>query len=155
MIYLILILLAIVAAALLVGEVFLIPGFGLAGILGIGTIAGVEYYLIHTGRATMAIVFALLTIAVFCVGAYVISRKKVVRKVALEREISGSVRHLPADITVGSAGITRSRLALKGNVEADGVIFEATSEQGFIDQDMPVYVSRIDHDTIYVSLDKR
>lgn len=151
----IIILLSIVAAALLVGEVFLTPGFGLAGLLGIGTVAGVEYYLITGGHDTMAVVFALLTIGIFCIAAYIMSRKKVVKKVALESEISGSVRRRPAGITVGATGVTRSRLALKGTIEVGGEIFEATSEQGFIDQDMPIYVSRIDQDTVYVSLDKR
>lgn len=151
----IIILLAIVAAALLVGEVFLTPGFGLAGILGIGTIIGVEYYLIVGGHDTMAIIFALLTIAVFCITAYIMSRKKVVKQVALKSEISGTIKHRPDGLTVGRPGITRSRLALKGTVEVDGEIFEATSEQGFIDQDMPIYISRIDEDTVYVSLDKR
>lgn len=151
----IILLLAIVAAALLVGEVFLTPGFGLAGILGIGTIIGVEYYLIVSGQDTMAIIFALLTIAIFCITAYIMSRKQVVKQVALKSEISGSIKRRPTDLRVGQTGISRSRLALKGTVEVDGEIFEATSEQGFIDQDMPIYISRIDEATVYVSLDKR
>lgn len=151
----IIILLAFVAAALLAGEVFLTPGFGLAGILGIGTIIGVEYFLIVGGHDTMAIIFALLTIAVFCISAYIMSRKQVVKKVALKSEITGSIKRHPSDLQVGQTGISRSRLALKGTVEVEGEIFEATSEQGFIDQDMPIYISRIDEDTVYVSLDKR
>lgn len=150
----IIVLLAIVAAALLVGEVFLIPGVGFAGLLGVGTVAGTEYYLIRGGYDTMAVIFALLTILFFCIAAYIMSRKKVVRKVALSSEISSSARR-PVDVSVGATGIARSRLALKGTVEVGGKIFEATSEQGFIDQDMPIYISRIDKETIYVSLDKR
>lgn len=150
----IIVLLAIVAAALLVGEVFLIPGVGFAGLLGVGTVAGTEYYLIRGGYDTMAVIFALLTILFFCIAAYIMSRKKVVRKVALSSEISSSARR-PVDVSVGATGIARSRLALKGTVEVEGKIFEATSEQGFIDQDMPIYISRIDKETIYVSLDKR
>lgn len=150
----IIVLLAIVAAALLVGEVFLVPGVGFAGLLGVGTVAGAEYYLIRGGYDTMAVIFALLTIVFFCIAAYFMSRRKVVRKVALSSEISSSA-HQPVDVSVGATGIARSRLALKGTVEVEGKIFEATSEQGFIDEDMPIYVSRIDKDTIYVSLDKR
>lgn len=150
----IIVLLAIVAAALLVGEVFLVPGVGFAGLLGVGTVAGAEYYLIRGGYDTMAVIFALLTIVFFCIAAYFMSRRKVVRKVALSSEISSSARQ-PVDVSVGATGIARSRLALKGTVEVEGKIFEATSEQGFIDEDMPIYVSRIDKDTIYVSLNKR
>lgn len=150
----IIVLLAIVAAALLVGEVFLVPGVGFAGLLGVGTVAGAEYYLIRAGYDTMAVIFALLTIISFCIASYIISRKKVVRKVALSSEISSSARR-PVDVSVGATGVARSRLALKGTVEVEGKIFEATSEQGFIDEDMPIYVSRIDRETIYVSLDKR
>ena len=102
----------------------------------------------------MAVIFALLTIVFFCIAAYIMSRKKVVRKVALASEISSSARR-QVDVNVGATGIARSRLALKGTVEVEGKIFEATSEQGLIDEDMPIYVSRVDKDTIYVSLDKR
>ena len=150
----IIVLLAIVAAALLVGEVFLIPGVGFAVLLGVGTVAGTEYYLIRGGYDTMAVIFALLTIVFFCIAAYIMSRKKVVHKVALSSESPSPARR-PLEVSVGATGIARSRLALKGTVEVGGKIFEATSEQGFIDQDMPIYVSRVDKDTIYVSLDKR
>lgn len=149
------ILLALVAAALLWGEFFLVPGFGLAGILGFGTVGVAEYILLMRGQTTMAITFAVVTITAFCLIAIILNRKGVAKKVGLSSEIDSQARKLPEGITVGSTGVTRSRLALKGTVEVQGKVFEATSEQGFLDQDLPIFVSRIDKDVIYVSLDRR
>lgn len=149
------ILLAFVAAGLLVGEIFLAPGFGLAGILGAATIIGVELYLVTAGFTSMAIWFALIALAAFCLFAFILSRKKVVKQVALRSEIDATARKAPEGIVVGATGVSHSRLALKGTVKIDGKIFEATSEQGFIDEEMPIFVSRIEGGTIYVSLDRR
>ena len=52
--------------------------------------------------------------------------------------------------SVGDKGVSRTRLALIGEAEINGLIVEVKSESGLIDEGRPVEIVRISGDTVFV-----
>lgn len=150
----ILTLLVVVSVALLLGELFYFPGFGLSGVLSILGMTGVCTYLFIAGHIWLLIGLLLFSVALFVIGFYVLSRSKVMNKISLSKEVDERANKLPTTLFVGARGVAKSRLALAGKVEIEGELFEATSEQGFILEDTPIYISRMTQDKVFVSIDK-
>lgn len=144
----------IVSVALILGELFYFPGFGLPGIVGILGMTGTCTYLFVTGQIWLMIGLLLLSIVLFVIGFYILSRSKVMNQIALDKEVKEQVNKLPEALYIGARGTTRSRLNLAGTVEIEGKLFEATSEQGFILEGTPIFISRMTRDKVYVSMDK-
>lgn len=144
---------AVVVAALILVEIFFIPGIGLLGILGGLIFAGVGFYLIWAGHFWFAIIYGVLCVLLFILGFYILSRKRVISKIELKESITETAANrLPEGVQIGDHGKSISRLALGGTVEVGGQQFEAKSESGFIDQDQPIVVSRVERDNIYVKI---
>lgn len=141
----------ILVAALILAEIFFIPGFGLLGVIGVLGFLGVGYYLIMLGEVTWAIIFAVATILLFILGFVLLSRNKVIKRVALTETVDEVANRLPDHIAEGARGKAVSRLTLGGTVRVNGEIFEAESEDGFIDQGEEVEVTRIKQNKIFVA----
>lgn len=150
----ILVLVVIISVALLLGELFYFPGFGLPGIIGILGMTGTCTYLFIAGQIWLMIGLLIFSVVLFFAGFYILSRSKAMNKITLTEEVNEQANKLPTSLYVGARGTAKSRLALTGRVEIDGVLFEATSEQGFILEDTPIYISRLTQDKAFVSIDK-
>lgn len=142
---------AILIAALVLAEIFFIPGVGLLGLIGIGGFLGVGYYLITLGEVTWAIIFAVVAILFFVLGFVLLSRNKVIKRVALTETVDEVAGMLPDDLAVGEVGKAISRLTLAGTVRINGIIFEAESEDGFIDAGETVVITRIKQNKVFVA----
>lgn len=151
---LILIIASLVVAALVLGELFFFPGFGLPGILGIAGFIGIGGYLVSIGRIDLAIGYVVASLLFFGIGFWILSRRKVLNKIALDKSVDEVVNTLPPGITKGARGVTRSRLALGGNIEVEGHILYAESEEGFVMEDTPIYISRIENNKVFVRMDR-
>ena len=71
--------------------------------------------------------------------------------IALKKKISSTVKE--DEITkfaVGDKGVARTRLALIGEAEINGLIVEVKSESGLVDEGASIEVVRISGDTIFV-----
>ncbi|MDL2208365.1 NfeD family protein [Parabacteroides sp. OttesenSCG-928-J18] len=130
--------------ALILVEVFLLPGITLAGIGGgLFAVGGVIYaYTISpmTGHITL-VVSAVVFVAIF----FWLLRSNSFRKVALHTDVDSkitSTREL--GIEVGDEGITLSRLAPIGKALIKGITVEAKSREEFIDEQTEVVVVRVD-----------
>lgn len=142
---------AVVTAALVLAEIFFIPGFGLMGIIGGGGFIAVEYFLFTEGLVGMAIFYALLTMVLFVVGFYLLSRNQFIQKVALKESVDEVAVKLPKGVERGTKGVAESRLALVGTIRIDGdTLVEAESEEGFIDEGEPIVVSDIRNNKVFV-----
>ena len=143
--------LVLFATILLVVEVLLIPGFGFTGLLGAASMIGAVAYSFFTigslaGWITLLIACA-ICVALFMWALYGNS----LDKVALKKKISSTVKE--DEITkfaVGDKGVARTRLALIGEAEINGLIVEVKSELGLVDEGASVEVVRISGDTIFV-----
>ena len=149
--YVITALIVLVATLLLVVEVMLIPGFGFTGILGAAAMIGAVAYSFFVIGSLAGWITLLVTIAI-CVALFVWALYgKSLDKVALKKKIESTVKEDElARFSVGDKGVSRTRLALIGEAEINGLIVEVKSESGLIDEGRPVEVVRISGDTVFV-----
>lgn len=144
-------LLLIAGVALLLIELFFIPGFGVAGISGYAFMAvsvALTYYWesVTAGRWVL-----LLALALVAVSIYVFLRSKALDRMALLTDSDGRV-DLTSDLTLqpGDEAVTVSRLAPMGQVRVADRTLEAKSEQGFIEPSTPVIIVRIEGNVLVV-----
>jgi len=157
-------LLLVLAGILLVGlELFVIPGFGVAGIAGIAAlVAGLAMALVGAG-ATGAIVIGalgrvaisvLLALAAGLVLLRLLPRLPFGRRLVLETEMrseSGYSSPPQADhLWLGRAGLTRSPLRPAGVADIDGTRVDVVSEGSFIDAGTAIEVIRVEGNRIVV-----
>ena len=144
---------AIVVAALILGELFFFPGFGLPGLLGAAGLIGVSGYLFVSGYGTLGMIFIVIVAALFGLGFWILSKRDL-KGFALDKKVEEKVNTLPSTLNRGDQGIARSRLTLGGNAEIDGEIFYVESEEGFIMEGTPIYVSRLENNKVFVRVVK-
>jgi membrane-bound serine protease (ClpP class) len=149
--------------ALLVLEIFVIPGFGLAGVLGIGALlAGLSLSLIGGGATWefVAIAIGRVLISVFLALAAsllllrYLPRLPFGRQLILETGLAAGEGYASApasDITwLRKSGSTFSPLRPAGIAVIDGERVDVVSDGEFIDAGMPVVVTRVDGNRIVV-----
>lgn len=136
--------LIIVALALMVVEMLLIPGFGLAGLGAIGAFGYANYYA-FTELGYLAGFITLLSslILAILVVTYVL-RSRTFDKWGLKKKIESTVAtEASKEVKVGDTGVTITRLALIGNALINDSIVEVKSCDGFLDENTPIIVERI------------
>jgi len=148
---LIIILLVIAGIALLLIELFLIPGTSLAAFLsGACLIYAVYHAFVYLGSLAGFITLAVSAIAGIVSIAWFM-RSKTLDKVALTKDIEGKVdRSAESRVKVGDEGVAVTRLALFGQAEINGDLVEVKSCDGFINPKTPVKVVRISDGNILV-----
>ena len=140
----------IAAAVLLLVELFITPGFSVAGILSAGCFIYANYHA-FTYLGTGAGILTLLVSAIVCILTLVwFMRSKTLDKIALKTDINGTIDRPEVNVQIGNTGIATTRLALIGYAEINGKIVEVKSDDGFIDEKTPVKVCRLDNGTIFV-----
>ncbi len=146
----IIITLFVLALVLCLVETFLLPGFGICGVLS------AVFALIGVGACFSYSVTAglLATAAVLLVGAallYWVIHSKHIARLSLHATINSSVANDAINnIAVGDQGVALTRLALVGNARIGNTECEVRSAQGFIDEGTPVVVTKIHMGEVYV-----
>lgn len=159
------ILLFIVGLILIALEVFVIPGFGIAGISGITlVVAGFFLALIDnvnfnfesvstsdTGRASLTVVigFVFGTASVVWLSSR-IGTKGIFRKVALTADLENTTASPVLESLIGKEGIAATVLRPSGKVLLDGQLYDGVSESGFIEKGTPIRVIRFENAQVYV-----
>jgi membrane-bound serine protease (ClpP class) len=163
-------LLAFVIGVLLIGvEIFVTPGFGMAGISGIIlcvlglTFAMIDNALFKTadGITISPLVrpMATLSIAIFAglAGSIYLARRmyntRIFGKVALKTDLAGSEGYVgvstqPVQL-VGSEGVAVTSLRPSGKVEINGDIYDAMAEYGMINKDDIVRITKYETGQLY------
>jgi len=163
------ILMFVIGLLLLGLELFVIPGFGVAGISGIVLVmGGLVLSLINNvdfnfeAVKTGAISAALLTVTAgmvlsFGLIIYISSKigsKGLFKKMALETTLNKNEGYIGVSMVgvemVGKTGIAATVLRPSGKVRIDDVTYDAISEQDFIDKGTDVKVVRYETGQIYV-----
>jgi membrane-bound serine protease (ClpP class) len=160
-----------IGIVLLVIELLVIPGFGIAGIAGIFLIiAGLILSMLNNvdfdfkpvekggiGKALFTVMAGIS--AGFALIIYFSSRigkQGMFRKVALNTnlEVSEGYIGVPMDnkSLVGKKGIAYTDLRLSGKIQIDDEIIDAVSENIFISKGTPVEVVRFELGQVYVSV---
>ncbi len=145
------ILLIFLGVLFLVAELLLLPGISVGTILSLVCYGSAVYlafadYGSYTGAVTIAVVLLLSLITTL-----ISLRAKTWQRFSLKQEIDSSSMQLPEkEMSIGSRGISVSRLAPMGKVEIDGKSYEAKSADVFIDQKQPVEVVGFENFTVIV-----
>ena len=146
------IIMLIVAGVLLVlAEIFLIPGVGVAGILGLLSL-GASSYFAFTEYGTLAGVIITVVNCALVVGFTVYClRAKTWKKLALKTNIDSKVNAFDeSKLAVGDRGRSLTRLAPIGIAVINDKKYEVKTLTGIIDPGEEVEVVMIEDNKIYV-----
>lgn len=149
---LLIITLIIAGLLLLAAELVLIPGFGVAGILGIASLAGSCWVAFAQVSTTAGIITLVANILLATVSTIVVLRSKTWKKLSLGTNISAKVDTTPVEkgISVGDGATTVTRLAPGGKILLGTEMIEAFSRDTVIEPGVAVTVCEIDGNRIFV-----
>lgn len=160
------IILFVIGIALLFAEIFVIPGFGIAGVGGIIlVITGLTMALINndnfnfdyvsgadTGRAALTVLMGL--ICGFGLMMWISSRigkKGALNRMALHTNVDQTIA-VAFDVSglIGVEGVAATVLRLSGKVRINGEVYDAVSESEFIERGEKIRVIRFENSQLYV-----
>ncbi|MDR0393983.1 MAG: nodulation protein NfeD [Tannerella sp.] len=161
------ILVFVIGLLLIVFELFVIPGLGVAGIAGaLLVITGLTLALVNNmnfdfeqvngfeiGRSILVVLVG-VTVG-FGAMLWVSSRigaKGALRKLALVADLEEAVSSPVLSALIGKEGKTATVLRPSGKVIIDGVYYDGVSESGFIEKGANVVVVRFGNAQVYVEI---
>jgi len=161
------ILLFLVGLILVVFELFVIPGFGIAGISGtVLIITGLTLALVNNinfdfeqvsnfdmGRSIMVVMIGIT--AGFGGMLWLSSRigtKGMFRRVALEADLEAAVASPILSGLIGQEGTAATDLRPSGKVRIDGMFYDGVSLSGFVEKGTRVIVVRFENAQVYVEI---
>ena len=147
----VIIILAVFALLLGLLEVFVMPGFGWAGISSIACAVADAFLIYNNYGWQWACVAVIIALVVLGIMLYVVAHSRTFDRMSLKASIDST--NATADqlsVNVGDEGRALTRLALVGNAEIGGKQVEVKSAGEFIDPDTPIRVVRVSEATITV-----
>ncbi|GAB6394815.1 MAG: NfeD-like C-terminal, partner-binding [Bacteroidales bacterium] len=140
-----------VAIALILLEIFFLPGITVAGIGGaVFAVGGIIYA--YTVGSLVGHITLIAAVAIFAGSFAWLLRSKSFNKIALHTDIDSKVTSSrDLNIHPGDEGITLSRLAPIGKASINRLTVEAKSTGDFIDENTPVVVLRVDGHNVLVA----
>lgn len=138
------IILLLFGIALLLVEIFLIPGLSVAGIGGILFLAGSIFYaysFIGPAAGHLTFVAAVILLGV---SIWLFLKTKALERMSLKTNVDGKNDPMQGmNIQVGEEGVAISRLAPMGKIKIKGMVMEAKSVDDFIDEGTEVMVIQV------------
>lgn len=144
---------------LIAAEIFVIPGFGVAGLLGIGTVLGSAFLMMVNNDGfsfdfvnTQAMFDAMTTVIIGLAGAIalvvfalpkLLNSSSFKRRVSLEKSMEadeGYTSNTYSEDMVGSIGITHTVLRPSGKMDLDGEIYDVSTRGDFIEKDVKIII---------------
>ena len=142
--------LILLGLVLIFAEILLIPGIGVAGILGLLSIGGSCFYAFHQMGPTVGVIVTVANAALLVALTIWVLRAKTWKKLTLETTVDGKAVAADEAILVGERGVTVTRLAPMGMVRFGGESVEVKALEGMIDPGVDVEVVMIEDKKIYV-----
>lgn len=141
--------LILVGLVLMFAEILLIPGVGIAGILGLLSMGGSCFYAFSEfGNTTGAIVTAVNAVLLVAMAVFVL-RAKTWKRMSLETNITSKAVE-GSTLAVGDRGRTVTRLAPMGSARFGDYVVEVKALEGMMDSNIDVEVVLIEDNKIYV-----
>ena len=150
----------IVGVALLLIELFVIPGFGIAGIAGIGLMLGSVFFVFRSAYKFETAMFtmssAIILAFVLAVGlSYLLPKTRAWNHLVLSAAMdSGSGFHsAPREdfqVYVGKTGVALTPLRPAGTVRVDDTRLDVVTVGDFIVRDTPVKIINVEGSKIFV-----
>lgn len=141
--------LILVGLVLIFAEILLIPGVGIAGVLGLLSMGGSCFYAFHElGTTAGAIVTGVNAVLIAALTIWVL-RAKTWKRMSLETNIDSKAVE-GVSLSLGDRGKTVTRLAPMGSARFGNYIVEVKALEGMLDPETPVEVVLIEDNRIYV-----
>ena len=140
--------LILVGIILILVEILLIPGIGIAGILGLTSICGSAYYAFANLGPWTRVIVTVVNIALLAVLIFYALRGKTWKRLELDTVIDKHIEE--EEVAVGDRGIAATRLGPIGTARINDKSYEVTSLEGMIDAGTRVEIVHIEHNKIYV-----
>lgn len=144
--------LILLGVALMMAEIFLLPGITIAGFAGgLLMIGSVVYAFAYMGSAS-GYVSIVANVIVFGIVLVFLIKSKALDRIALKTDIESTVDQSDLQqLRVGERGIAISRLNPIGKAEFGEIIVEAKSFSGeFIDNETKIEIVKIDNSNVLV-----
>lgn len=143
--------LILIGLVLIFAEILIIPGVGVAGILGLLSMGGSCYYAFYEfGSTTGGIVSGVNGLLLLLLTIYVL-RAKTWKRFTLDTNIDSKAVSSDPVLSVGDRGKTVTRLSPMGAVRVGDNVIEVKALEGMIDPGVEVEVVLIEDNKIYVS----
>jgi len=145
--------LIIVGIILLFAEILVIPGVGVAGILGLLSLGGsCGYAFYEYGTLTGWIVTGSNILLILALAIYVL-RAKTWKRLSLETNIDAkAVKDESSYVSVGDTGKAITRLAPMGSARFGGNVVEVKAIEGIISSGEDIEIVIIEDNKIYVKM---
>lgn len=140
-----------VGLVLIFAEILLIPGVGIAGVLGLLSMGGSCFYAFSEFGTTTGIIVSVVNAVLIVALTIWVLRAKTWKRMSLETNIdSKAVSSESSMISVGDQGKTLTRLAPMGSARFGNYVVEVKALEGMLDPDVLVEVVLIEDSKIYV-----
>ena len=144
--------LLIVGLLLVFAEIVIIPGVGVAGILGLVAMVGSCVYAFNVIGMTAGTIVTAVNVVLLIVLTFYGLRAKTWKKVTLDTKIESKVSDADSQLAVGDKGRTVTRLSPVGSARLNGKVYEVKALEGMIDSGKDVEVALIEDNKIIVKL---
>lgn len=145
------IVLILVGLVLIFAEILLIPGVGLAGVLGLLSMGGSCFYAFHELGNTAGIIVTTVNAILLVALTIWVLRAKTWKRFTLDTNITSKALSLDAEkIGVGDKGKTLTRLAPMGTALINGEAYEVKALEGIIDPGVEIEVILMEDNRILV-----
>ncbi len=162
------ILIFIIGVILIALEVFVIPGFGVAGISGsllvitgliLALINNINFNFEHVsnfeiGRSVMIVMAGIIIgfSGMLWMSGRIGTKRGLLKEMALNTDLEDATSVPDLSNLIGKEGITATVLRPSGKVIIDNVYYYGVSESGFIDKGTKVIVVRYENAQLYVEI---
>ena len=144
--------LILVGLVLIFAEILLIPGVGVAGILGILSMGGSCFYAFYEYDNTTGAIVTTVNVVLLVALTVWILRAKTWKKMSLETNIDSKAVSSDASVlALGDRGKTLTRLAPMGSARFGDYVVEVKALEGMLDPNIDVEVVLIEDNKIYVN----
>lgn len=145
------IVLILVGLVLIFAEILLIPGVGVAGVLGLLSMAGSCFYAFHDLGTTSGIIVTAVNASLIIGLTIWVLRAKTWKRFTLNTNIDSKAFSIEgAKLAIGDRGRTTTRLAPMGTARFGDDTYEVKALEGMIDPGTDVEIVLIEDNRIYV-----
>jgi len=149
------IIIILLGVLLFIIEFLLVPGITVAGIGGAILIVGGVIMAYHHHGSTIGNFTLLGTVLISFLTVFIVLKSGTWKNIMLKKDISGKVNVVDqtgAEVKIGDAGKTITRLNPMGKVEINGNYFVAQSLNKYIDQKTDIEVIKVLSNKLVVKL---
>ncbi len=141
--------LILVGLVLMFAEIMLIPGVGVAGILGLLSLGGSCFYAFTEFGNTVGAIVTTVNVVLLVIMLVYVLRAKTWKRMSLETNIDSKAID-NVTVAIGDRGKTVTRLAPMGSARFENYVVEVKALEGMMEPETPVEVVLIEDNKIYV-----